>query len=90
MGLDMRQREEIFLTSAQSLFALIVISDFRFSVVEAALLFALFLPQFFFTGSSARLVEAGVYLGLAIGMVALVPSKRAAALRLLPLRRRRQ
>ncbi len=92
MELDARQREEIFLTSAQSLFALVVISDFRFSIIEAGLLFALFLPQFFYTGPSARLIESGVYLGLSLGMVALVPSIRQAFVNLLPLpvlRRRR-
>ena len=90
MELDARQREEIFLTSAQSLFALILIADFRFSVVEAALLFALFLPQLIFTRPSARLVEAGVYLGLSLGAVVLIPSKRGAVMRLLPLPRRRR
>jgi cation:H+ antiporter len=64
MELDSRQREEIFLTSAQSLFALVVIADYKITVVEAALLFLLFLPQFFFTHPQARLIEAGVYLVL--------------------------
>jgi cation:H+ antiporter len=84
MELDTRQREEIFLTSAQSLFALALIADFRFSVVDAGLLFVLFLPQFFFTWPAARLVEAGVYLGLTVGMIALVPSVRRGMRQILP------
>ncbi len=56
MHLDGRQREEIFLTAAQSLFALVVIADFQFSVVEAVLLFILFVPQFVFTHPFARFI----------------------------------
>src|SRR5206468_1830622 len=47
MQLDGRQREDIFLTSAQSVFALVVIANFTFSRLEAAVLFALFVPQLF-------------------------------------------
>ena len=47
MLLDGRQREEIFLTSTQSLFALVVIANFRFSHLEALLLVGLFIPQLF-------------------------------------------
>jgi cation:H+ antiporter len=89
MHLDLRQREEIFLTSAQSLFALVVIADFRFSVVEASVLFTLFLPQFFFTWSGARLVEAAIYLGLSLGILITRPTVRAGAFDLLPRPRRR-
>lgn len=45
MVLDGRQQEEIFLTAAQSLFALVLIADFRFSVKEALWLFVLFFAQ---------------------------------------------
>jgi len=84
MHLDLRQREEVFLTSAQSLFALVVIANFRIGILEAFLLFALFVPQFFFTHPSARLVEAGVYLVLAAGMMIVSPAVRASVLRLVP------
>jgi cation:H+ antiporter len=84
MQLDERQREEILLTSAQSVFALVVIANFSFSIVEAGLLFLLFVPQFFFTHPEARLIEAGVYLLLSLAMVLVSPSVRAGVLRLLP------
>ncbi len=89
MPLDARQREEIFLTSAQSLFALIVISDFRFSLGEALLLFALFVPQFFFTHARGRLIEAGAYLVLTAVWIAASRSIRAGVRDLLPGPRRR-
>ncbi len=88
MHLDLRQREEIFLTSAQSVFALVVISNFRFSALEALVLFALFVPQLLFTTSAERMVEAGVYLGLAAGILLFSPPARAAVRQLLPGRRR--
>jgi cation:H+ antiporter len=45
MILDHRQNEELLLTSAQSLFAVVVISDFRFALWDALLLLILFLAQ---------------------------------------------
>src|SRR4029450_122452 len=45
MRLDARQVEEILLTAAQSLFALVVIANFRFSVAEAVVLLVLFVSQ---------------------------------------------
>jgi cation:H+ antiporter len=88
MHLDARQREEIFLTSAQSLFALIVVSDFRFSLGEAVLLFVLFMPQFLYTHGLGRLVEAGVYLVLSAVWVAGSRHIRTAVRDLLPRPRR--
>ena len=45
MKLDSRQVEEIFLTSAQSLFAIFIISNFRFAFLEALVLLVLFSTQ---------------------------------------------
>lgn len=45
MILDHRQKEELLLTSAQSLFAALIISDFRFALREALLLLLLFFAQ---------------------------------------------
>jgi cation:H+ antiporter len=84
MHLDARQREEIFLTSAQSLFALVVLANFRFSLGEAFLLFALFAPQFLLTSQSARLVLAGIYLALSLGAVVVSADTRRGVLALLP------
>lgn len=47
MQLDSRQIEEIFLTAAQSLFAIFVLSNFRFSMLEAFVLLILFSTQLF-------------------------------------------
>jgi hypothetical protein len=61
-----------------------VIANFSFSVLEALLLFALFVPQFFFTHPQARLVEAATYLALSLLYVTVSPSVRASVVRLLP------
>ncbi|MBI5778038.1 MAG: sodium:calcium antiporter [Planctomycetes bacterium] len=45
MQLDPLQMEEIFLTAAQSLFAIFVLSNFRFSMLEAVVLLVLFSTQ---------------------------------------------
>lgn len=45
MQLDSRQIEEIFLTAGQSLFAIFVLSNFRFSMLEALVLLLLFSTQ---------------------------------------------
>ena len=83
MHLDARQREEILLTTAQSLFGLIIISNYRFSVSEALVLLLLFLPQFLYAGSAARIVQSVVYFVLSVGMVVASPSVRTGALALL-------
>ena len=69
MELDHRQKEELLLTSAQSIFAAIVISDFRFSLWEALLLMGLFVAQFFFTQESIRYIFSFLYIAAAIIMV---------------------
>ena len=84
MQLDMRQREEIFLTSAQSLFGLVIIANFRFTVFEAMALFVLFAAQLFFTSATARWFYALLYILLAIWMVAASADTRRAARDLLP------
>ena len=45
MILDHRQKEELLLTSAQSLFAALIISNFRFALRDALLLLILFFAQ---------------------------------------------
>ena len=81
MQLDGRQREEIFLTSAQSVFALVVIANFTFSRLEAAVLFLLFVPQLFLTTPAARWTHATLYLVLAAGLVCFSPTARALGFR---------
>ena len=84
MLLDGRQREEIFLTSTQSLFALVVIANFRFSYLEALLLVGLFIPQLFLTAGPARWLHALLYLALAVGAIVLSPSTRHGVRQILP------
>lgn len=62
MVLDARQCEEIFLTSAQSLFAIVIISNLSFSVTEALILLVLFASQLFFTSTETRTTYAFLYL----------------------------
>jgi cation:H+ antiporter len=90
MILDMRQREEILLTAAQSVFALVIIANFTFSYVEALVLFFLFVPQLFLTWPTARWAHAALYIGLAVGMVCVSPSIRREVRGLLPRPRRRR
>ncbi len=63
MHLDFRQREEILLTGAQSLLAVFILSNLRFSLIEAVLLFILFFTQLMvFTSSTARFIYSFVYI----------------------------
>lgn len=70
LPMDGRQVEEVFLTAAQSLFAVAVISNLSISRWEAVLLMALFLGQFGFEARAVRYGFAIVYLVLAVGMFA--------------------
>lgn len=76
MPLDARQVEEIFLTAAQSFFALVVIMNLRFSVTEALLLFVLFATQVFFPSTEARTIYGFVYLALGVGWLFFVKGQR--------------
>jgi cation:H+ antiporter len=76
MAMDARQSEEIFLTAAQSLFALVVIGNLRVSITEALLLFVLFATQLFFTSTEARNIYAFVYIAVAAGWFFVVPDNR--------------
>lgn len=78
MGLDPRQAQEVFLTSAQSLFGVVVLSNLRFSRREAAVLLTLFLIQTLYplveqwVGIPSLMVRnafAWLYLGLAAGVL---------------------
>lgn len=69
MPLDDLQREEVFLTAAQSLFGTVVIADLKFSRLEAFLLFSLFMIQFVIPIPTIRLVIAIIYLALSIFLV---------------------
>ena len=74
--MDARQSEEIFLTAAQSLFALVIIANLRFSITEALMLFVLFATQLFFTSTEARNIYAFVYIAMAIGWFFIVKDNK--------------
>jgi cation:H+ antiporter len=78
MPLDERQTEEVLLTAAQSLFAIGIIANLRFSLLEAALLAALFLPQPIFTSPTSRYMYSLIYIiGFAVLMIGSSGSRRA-------------
>ena len=70
MILDGRQVEEIFLTAAQSLLALVVLANLQFGLWEAVLLAGLFLLQFLFPTTTIRVVLGVSYLVIALGYFA--------------------
>jgi cation:H+ antiporter len=77
MILDHRQKEELLLTSAQSLFAALVISDFRFTLREALMLLLLFFAQWLLPivlvlfGLSGKISDETIRYYLAYGYLAL-------------------
>src|SRR5262247_1703280 len=62
MRLDSLQKEELLLTSAQSLFAAVIISDFRLSLWEAMLMLVLFTAQLLLPYENIRYIFCGLYL----------------------------
>ncbi|HEX2229032.1 MAG TPA: sodium:calcium antiporter, partial [Candidatus Binatia bacterium] len=69
MELDQRQIEEMFLTAAQSLFAVAILANLSFSVFEAIVIFLLFSTQLFFTDPQFRFYYSFLYVALAVGMI---------------------
>jgi len=82
MPLDARQNEELFLTSAQSLFAIAVLANLRFSLLEASVLAVMFTAQWFFQSTEARIMFAWVYLILTVAILFGSKSTRQAMLEL--------
>ncbi len=76
MVMDARQIEEVLLTCAQSLFAIVLIVNLRFSITEALLLFVLFVTQLFFTSTEARTIYAYIYIAMAIGWFLVIKDNR--------------
>lgn len=66
LPLDNRQREEIFLTAAQSAFAIAVFANLKMGVKEAIALVILFATQLFITNETARIGYAAAYTVLCI------------------------
>jgi cation:H+ antiporter len=72
LPLDSRQREEVFLTAAQSLFAVVLLLDLRLSVIGAGILFILFIVQA--AVPEIRLIVSIIYLVFTV--IALIISRR--------------
>ncbi len=79
MMLDGRQVEELFLTAAQSLLALVVLSNLSFGLFEALLLLGLFLLQFMFPTPAVRTLLATGYVVIAAGYLLNRSSRRSLA-----------
>jgi cation:H+ antiporter len=69
MELDQRQIEEMFLTAAQSLFAVAILANLSFSLGEALIIFLLFSTQLLFPDPEFRFYYSFVYVVLAVGMI---------------------
>lgn len=69
LPLDGRQQEELFLTAAQSIFAVAVMTSLSLSRREATLLLSLFLVQFLVPNTEVRLTIAVLYVLLALWIV---------------------
>lgn len=69
LAFDARQSEEVFLTGAQSLFAVAILVSLTMSRWEALVLAALFFTQFFFTDPTVRLAYSCVYIVLALAIL---------------------
>jgi cation:H+ antiporter len=66
LSFDARQSEEVFLTGAQSLFAVAILVSLSMSRWEAGVLFGLFATQFFFTDPTIRIAYSCGYIALAL------------------------
>jgi cation:H+ antiporter len=83
MPLSERQVEEMLLTTAQSIYAVTLIADLRFSVREAAWLLFLFVCQLLLTDAAGRYALSASYLLLTAGvLIAGGAEKRRAVLEL--------
>ena len=61
LELAARPQEELLITSAQSLFAVVILSDLRFSLTEALVLFVLFAAQMMLPFEGVRYAFSGIY-----------------------------
>jgi len=82
LELDMRQNEEILLTSAQSLFALIVLSELDLDLKEGIIIFLLFFIQLLLPNPHTRLIFAFIYIGLSLFLLLTSKNKREGFLNL--------
>ena len=88
LPLDDRQLDEFLLTSAQSLFAVLLLVTLTVSWRGAAVLLVLFATQIFFTDPQIRMIFSLIYLGLAVVLLAMDSGRRRAAFGLFATARR--
>jgi len=86
LPLDSRQSEELFLTSAQSLLATMLIIDLDFSRTEAIFLTGAFAVQLFFPDAEVRLAFGVLYIVMFFGLMFHSRSRRQAFFALLGFR----
>ena len=77
MHLDGRQAEEIFLTAAQSLLAIIILANWSFGLWEGVLLAGLFTAQLAMPIPWIRMGFAFLYLAIALGYLATRSSRKS-------------
>ena len=83
LPLDARQTEELYLTSAQSLLATLLIANLEISRMEAVMLAALFGVQLVFPSTEVRIAFCVLYLAIFLGLLIHSPVRRRAMLDLL-------
>ena len=71
MEMDQRQIEEMFLTAAQSLFAVAILANLSFTLAEAILIFVLFSTQLLVPDPQFRYYYSFMYIVLAAGWMLL-------------------
>ena len=76
MQMDSRQVEEILLTAAQSIFAVAVLANLSFSLMEAAFLFILFSTQLLIPDPRFRYFYSFLYIILTVGLFAISKDSR--------------
>jgi len=86
MELAARPREELLLTTAQSLFAIVLLADLRFTLVEALGLLTLFVVPWFFPAEGSHYVFSAIYFALALILTFKNEDSRRGVGRLLRLR----
>jgi cation:H+ antiporter len=74
---DFEQKEEVFLTAAQSLFAVAVIANLSITRNEALMMLALFFGQFLLPYSPVRIGFGVAYIVIAVGIFAFNPDARS-------------
>jgi len=82
--LDARQVEEVFLTAAQSAFAIAILANLRISIKSAAVLFLLFSTQLFFFDPQVRWGYSIAYLILTAFLLIRDRERLRGLLRMIP------